>query len=146
MKIQKPDSRLFPAHPASQYLSIPNTMKAFLRILLLAVSLAFAGSVHATDVVTIYDKFKQDATSAPNPEYPMKAKNLGYQGQGIYRLVVNDKTGTADEVKVVRTAGHRELDASAIMTLFNWKFTPGKVKQRDVLVIFHLTGWTRGLH
>ena len=52
----------------------------------------------------------------------------------------------ADEVKVLRTTGHRDLDASAVMTLFQWKFRPGAVKQRDVLVVFHLTGWVRGLH
>jgi TonB family protein len=121
-------------------------MKTSLRILVLISTLTLIGSVNATDIVTIYDKFKQDAVSAPNPEYPMKAQNLGYQGQGIYRLIVNPKTGAADEVKVLKTTGHRELDASSIMTLFNWKFTPGKVKQRDVLIIYHLTGWTRGLH
>ena len=121
-------------------------MKTCLRILLLFVTIGFVGSVHATEIVTIYDKFKKDAVSAPNPEYPMKAQHLGYQGQGIYRLIVNQKTGTADEVKVLKTTGHRELDASAIMTLFNWKFTPGKVTQRDVLIIFQMTGWARGLH
>ena len=60
--------------------------------------------------------------------------------------MVNEKTGTADEVKVLKTTGHRELDASAVLAFMNWKFRPGAVKQRDVLVIFHLTGWTRGLH
>jgi TonB family protein len=60
--------------------------------------------------------------------------------------MINEKTGVADEVKVLRTTGFRELDASAVMTLFKWKFRPGAVKQRDVLVKFHLTGWSRGLH
>jgi len=32
------------------------------------------------------------------------------------------------------------------LRLFQWKFRPGAVKQRDVLVVFHLTGWVRGLH
>ncbi|HZR78900.1 MAG TPA: TonB family protein [Chthoniobacterales bacterium] len=122
-------------------------MKTPLRILLGFVLLQFALSPsRATDIVTIYDKFKKDAISAPDPEYSIKAQNLGHQGQGIYRLIVNEKTGTADEVKVLKSTGHRDLDASAVMTLFNWKFRPGAVKQRDVLIIFHLTGWTRGLH
>ena len=113
---------------------------------LLVLNVTFVTPCRATEIVTIYDKFKKDAVTAPNPEYPMKAQHLGYQGQGIYRLVVNDKTGIADEVKVLKTTGHRELDASAVMTLFNWKFRPGAVKQRDVLIIFQLTGWARGLH
>ena len=102
-------------------------------------------SSNATDIVRISAQYKKDTIAAPDPDYPIKAQHLGYQGQGIYRLAVNDKTGVADEVKVLRTTGHRELDASAVMTLFQWKFRPG-VKQRDVLVVFHLTGWVRGLH
>jgi TonB family protein len=121
-------------------------MKTSLRILLTVLFLAILTPCHATDVVTIYDKFKQGTTAAPNPDYPQKCQHLGYQGQGIYRLVVNKSNGVVDEVKVMKTTGHRELDASAIMTFFNWKFTPGTVDHRDILVIFHLTGWTRGMY
>jgi TonB family protein len=122
-------------------------MKTSLRILLALLLFEIATPLcRATDIVTVYEKFKKDTISAPNPEYPMKSKSLGYQGQGIYRLIVNDKTGMADEVKVLKTTGHRELDASAVLTFMQWKFHPGTVKQRDVLVIFHLTGWSRGLH
>lgn len=124
-------------------------MKTSLRVLL-ALSIVLVAMItpcRATDIVTIYDKFKADTVSAPDPEYPMKSKSLGYQGQGIYRLIVNKNTGVISEVKVMKTTGHRELDASAVMTFFNsWKFKPGAVDHRDVLVIFHLTGWSRGLH
>jgi TonB family protein len=123
-------------------------MKSSLRILLVLSILQFAliTPCRATDVVTIYDKFKADTVAAPNVEYPMKSKSLGYQGQGIYRLVVNKQNGIVSEVKVMKTTGHRELDASAVMTFFNWKFRPGVLDHRDILVIFHLTGWTRGLY
>jgi TonB family protein len=123
-------------------------MKPSLRILFALSILQFALTTpcHATDIVTIYDKFKADTVAAPNVEYPMKSKSLGYQGQGIYRLVVNKQTGVVSEVKVMKTTGHRELDASAVMTFFNWKFKPGALNHRDILVIFHLTGWSRDLH
>ena len=123
-------------------------MNSPLRILLtlLFLQFAFMTSSNATDIARIPAQYKKDTIAAPDPDYPIKAQHLGYQGQGIYRLAVNDKTGVADEVKVLRTTGHRELDASAVMTLFQWKFRPGAVKQRDVLVVFHLTGWVRGLH
>ncbi|HST29931.1 MAG TPA: energy transducer TonB [Chthoniobacterales bacterium] len=120
-------------------------MKTSLRLLLLFAVLTLIGSVHATDIVRIPPQYKKDTIAAPDPEYPMKAQHLGYQGQGIYRLMINDKTGVVDEVKVMKTTGHRELDASSIMTLFNWKFHPG-INHRDLLVVFQLTGWTRGLH
>jgi hypothetical protein len=38
-----------------------------------------------------------------------------------------DVTGRDDELKVRRSTGYRELDASAVMTLLKWKFQPGTV-------------------
>jgi TonB family protein len=120
-------------------------MKTPLRILLTLLVLTALTPCHATDIVRIPPQYKKDTIAAPDPEYPMKSQHLGYQGQGIYRLMINEKTGVVDEVKVMKSTGHRELDASAVMTLFNWKFRPG-VNHRDLLVVFSLTGWARGLH
>ena len=108
--------------------------------------IGFLSPCHAVEMVTIDAKYKKDSLVAPEPEYPVKSRNLGHQGQGIYRLIVNEKTGIVDEVKLMKSAGSRELDASAVMALFNWKFRPGAVKQRDVLIKFSVSGWTRGLH
>jgi TonB family protein len=121
-------------------------MKTPLKILLTLLFLAALTPCHATDIVRIDAKYKKDTIAAPDPEYPIKAQHLGYQGQGIYRLVINKKTGMVDEIKVLRTTGHRELDATAVMTLLNWKFAPGTLDHRDVLIVFELTGWARGLH
>src|SRR5439155_5961969 len=122
-------------------------MKTPLRVLLilLFIQLAVFTRCFATDIVRIPPQYKKDALAAPDPEYPMKAQHLGYQGQGIYRLIINDKTGVVDEVKVMKSTHSRELDASAVMTLFNWKFRPG-INHRDLLVVFQMTGWSRELH
>ena len=120
-------------------------MKTSLRILLMLLVFATLTPCFATDIVRIPPQYKKDTIAAPDPEYPIKAQHLGYQGQGLYRLVINEKTGVVDEVKVMKSTGHRELDANAVMTLFNWKFRPG-VNHRDLLVVFQLTGWSRGLH
>ena len=120
-------------------------MKTPLRILLTLLFLAVLTPCFATEMVRIPPQYKKDTISAPDPEYPIKCAHLGYQGQGLYRLVVNPKTGIVDEVKVMKSTHHRELDASAVMTLFNWKFRPG-IDHRDLLVVFELTGWSRGLH
>jgi TonB family protein len=79
----------------------------------------------ATDIVRIPAQYKKDTIAAPDPDYPVKCQHLGYQGQGLYRLIIDDKTGVVDEVKVMKSTGHRELDANAVMTLFKWKFRPG---------------------
>ena len=102
-------------------------MKTPLRILLTLLFLVVLTPCYATEIVRIPPQYKKDALAAPDPEYPIKSQHLGYQGQGIYRLVINKKTGMADEIKVLRTTGHRELDASAVMTLLNWKFAPGTI-------------------
>ena len=122
-------------------------MKTPLRILLilLFIQLAVFTRCFATDIVRIPPQYKKDTLAAPDPEYPIKAQHLGYQGQGIYRLIINDKTGIVNEVKVMKSTHSRELDASAVMTLFNWKFRPG-INHRDLLVVFQMTGWSRELH
>ena len=133
------------ARPIGWCFSICQCMKTPLRILLPLLFLALLTPCYATDIVRIDGKFKKDTVAAPDPEYPMKAQHLGYQGQGIYRLIINEKTGVVDEVKVMKSTHHRELDASAVMTLFNWKFRPG-INHRDLLVVFQMTGWSRELH
>jgi TonB family protein len=122
-------------------------MKTSLRILFAFSILQFAliAPCHATDIVRIPAQYKKDTITAPDPEYPIKAQHVGDQGQGIYRLIINDKTGVVDEVKVMKSTHSRELDASAVMTLFKWKFRPG-INHRDLLVVFQLTGWSRELH
>src|SRR4030095_812167 len=120
-------------------------MKTSLRILLMLLVFAALTPCFATDIVRIPPQYKKDTIAAPDPEYPIKAQHLGYQGQGLYRLIINEKTGVVDEVKVMKSTGHRELDANAGMTLLNGKFRPG-VNHRDLLVVFQLTGWSRGLH
>ena len=120
-------------------------MKTSLRILVALLFVAILTPCFATDIVRIPPEYKKDTITAPDPEYPIKAQHLGYQGQGLYRLVINPKTGIVDEVKVMKSTHHRDLDANAVMTLFNWKFRPG-IDHRDLLVVFQLTGWSRGLH
>ena len=132
------------ARPIGWCFSICQCMKTPLRILLPLLFLALLTPCFATDIVRIDPKYKKDTITAPDPEYPMKAQHLGYQGQGIYRLIINDKTGVV-EVKVMKSTHSRELDASAVMTLFNWKFRPG-INHRDLLVVFQMTGWSRELH
>jgi hypothetical protein len=74
-------------------------MKTPLRIVLTLLFLTLLTPSFATDIVRIDPKYKKDTLAAPDPEYPIKAQHLGYQGQGIYRLMINDKTGIVTEVK-----------------------------------------------
>src|SRR5260370_36827062 len=115
-------------------------MKSPLRILFTLLFLAVLTPCLATDIARIPPEYKKDTLAAPDPEYPIKAQHLGYQGQGIYRLVINGKPGIGTEGKVMKSTHSRELDARAGMTMYYCKCRPG-IKHRGILVGFRLTCW-----
>jgi TonB family protein len=123
-----------------------NTQLRILLAVIVAAQFTFVSQSRATDVVSILARYKVNTVEAPDPEYPVGAINKGRQGQGIFRLVVNEKTGIVDEVKVIRSTRTASLDASAVMGFFKWKFRPGSTKQQDVAINFHLSGTFRNLH
>ena len=122
-------------------------MKIYMKVMALALLVQFgcALSCQASGFVVIQPKYKEGSVSAPDPEYPPAAENRGHYGQGVFRLLINEKTGIVDQVQLFKSTGHGELDAGAIKTLFNWKFRPG-IKQRDVVINFESTGTRRQLH
>jgi hypothetical protein len=87
---------------------------------------ALATPCRASDIVTIDAKYKQDSVSAPDPGISDQSAAHPRARPGLYRPVLNQKTGMADEVKVLKRTGYREADASAVMTLFKWNF--GRVR------------------
>ena len=96
----------------------------------LAAGVAFPLTGHATDVY-IPDKFKGIILYAPGPvDYSNSGK------QGIYRLVIDQKTGTVTEVDVLQRSGCQQRDATAVLTFMNWRFKPGTLKQLDVPVLW----------
>ena len=123
-------------------------MNASWRKFLAAVVAFQLGSVAtcpAAEFVVIKPKYKADTIVAPDPEYPTLAKRQRHAGQGIFRLIINEKSGVVDEVQVFKGTGHGELNAEAIMTLFKCRFKPG-IKQRDDAVSFEGVGRANELH
>ena len=59
---------------------------------------------------------------------------------GVYRLKVNQQTGTVAEVGVVKRPepgpGMGDANAAMILALFKWRFKVGTLKQIDVPVEF----------
>src|SRR6267142_1537698 len=99
-------------------------MKKLSKILFVGLILTqFASPCSAARDAYIPDKYKGIILYAPEPDIPA----VGYSnnqvfGTGVYRLVVNQKTGMVDEVKVLNPIGWKRIDASAIWILFKWKF------------------------
>jgi TonB family protein len=101
------------------------TSRIFLIILLSTMS---ALSARATEVY-IPDRFKGIILYALGP---VDYSNSGTQG--VYRLTIDQKTGTVTEVGILKRSGYQPRDATAVLTFMQWKFKPGTLKQLDVPV------------
>jgi outer membrane biosynthesis protein TonB len=116
-------------------------MKRHSAILLFAlISTQIAGPCCASQQAYIPEKFKGIILDAPEPDFPaMRYSNNMMFGTGVYRLVINQKSGAVDAVRVLRYIGYPRVDAAAIWALFRWKFRPGAIKQLDLPVEYGTT-------
>jgi hypothetical protein len=109
----------------------------------------------ASGQAVIPDRFKGIILNAPLIDPPANYYNLGANSailrsrgarsqtvssslntQGVYRMMINQKTGGVDEVGVLTRSGNKQCDAAAVMAFFKWKFKPGTLKQLDAPVMF----------
>jgi TonB family protein len=73
------------------------------------------------------------------PDYPYSARATHHQGTGIYRLILDLKTGTVTRVTIIRSTGFGLLDDSVITAFRQWRWKPGKWKEIGLPVIYELT-------
>jgi outer membrane biosynthesis protein TonB len=105
-------------------------------IALVIVTVAFVPTyLDASQQAYIPEKYRGIILNAPEPDFPASTE-LRQLGQGIYRLIINPKTGLADEVKVLQSSSAKKLDAVAVMAFMQWKFKPGALKEIDIPLSF----------
>lgn len=81
----------------------------------------------------------------PDPDFPRKARKRGWQGI-VELLVLVDKKGNVSSIKVYKSSGYKLLDRSAMRSVKDWRFSPGRrgdeVVESEVVVPvkFSLTG------
>ena len=102
---------------------------------LVAAFFGFSSPCHAEEAI-IPQKLQGIILHAPEPDYPANIEMHLIRAQGVYRLVINQKTGIVDEVGILNRTGVKTFDASSVMAFFQWKFRPGTLKQLDVPVVF----------
>ena len=85
---------------------------------------------------------KQMTLLAPQPNYPLAARQNRIQGSGIFKLVLV-KDGRVDSIQVIKSTGSKLLDDAAENALRQWRFEPGLVKEISVPVRFTLGGTAR---
>ena len=106
-------------------------MRGGVQFCLLVVLAALISNSRA-DTVAIPDRLKRFILYAPAiPRSP----NSGTSG--VYRLMINSRNGTVDEIGILLSAGGKGIDDAAILTFFQWRFVPGKIKSLDVPVNFN---------
>jgi len=80
---------------------------------------------------------KERTISAPQPDYPLAARQNRIQGSGIFRLVVK-KDGRVSSIQVIKSTGSKILDHAAEKALLQWRFKPDTVQELNVPINFRL--------
>jgi len=79
---------------------------------------------------------KPDYLKNPAPVYPHLARERGWQGLVILKVLVSTD-GVPSEVRVEESSGHGVLDKAALRAVRNWKFVPARSGN------FAFTSWVR---
>lgn len=61
----------------------------------------------------------------PKPPYPALSKRLGEEGKVVVRAWI-DTNGTATQAEIKTSSGYDRLDQTALQTVLNWRYVPGK--------------------
>ncbi len=72
----------------------------------------------------------------PPLEYPRRARTRGYQGTVVLEVLV-DRQGKVNDIRILSSSGHTILDSSALNSVKNWSFEPGRKGQE------HIEMWVR---
>jgi TonB family protein len=131
-------------------LSIRRTLKvvfwcilSLTAICLEAQDLVPPNSAVRSDVNTRIGPLHNVILYAPLPVYPPIALQQRFTGHGVYAIdIVN---GNVEDVRVVKSTGHKELDEAAIVAFRQWRFRPHSIYKTVIPVDFRLTS-TQTLH
>lgn len=98
-----------------------------------------SGQVHADPEAARY------AIASPEPAWWAQGRR-GMHGKVTCQMIINQKTGEVDEVKVLRHSRFSELDAACVLAAFKWKFRPGTIKSATHTFELVLTGYYKEIH
>jgi TonB family protein len=80
--------------------------------------------------------WQHDMIKAVAPNYPDRDRILRHKGEGLFQLMLDPKTGSVTKVTVIKSTGFPTLDASAVTSLYQWRWKPGKWREVDIPVRF----------
>ncbi len=126
---------------------LPRTIFLFVQKLLLSFSLLFIGTYigqaqqalpDASQIIlnTREGPLYHMVTYAPAPVLPPAAIEQHLSGRGVY--VVDIVNGIVEDVRILRSAGHKILDDAALTTLPTWHFRPHRILKATIVIDFGL--------
>ena len=80
-----------------------------------------------------------DIVQSVGPEYSDRDRRLYNQGSGLFRMILDLKTGAVVDIKVLRSSGTSSLDRSVLVAFRQWRWKPGKWKEVDMSVTYRMS-------
>ena len=72
------------------------------------------------------------------PDYPFADQIQRREGAGLFRLILDLKTGYVTKVVLLKSTGFITLDRCAVTSLQEWRWRPGKWREIEVPIKFTL--------
>ncbi len=84
-----------------------------------------------------------DRITATAPEYPFDERRQRHEGDGLFHVVIDPKTGIPIQVIALRSTGYAGLDDAAVTSLRHWRWRPHTWREVDIPVAFTMHGTGR---
>ena len=81
-------------------------------------------------------QLRQFITSTSVPDYRENEVLRKLTGIGVFDLRIDPATGETTGVRILKSTGHSELDASALKALINWRFKAGTLVRAVFPIMF----------
>lgn len=112
-------------------------------VLALACHVATAAQPNAAVLAGVSRFTRQQMwANAPDPTYPLAARQNYIQGKGVFQLKIHPQQRTVTRVTILQSTGSKILDDEAIRVLSRWRLRRGQPMDRidhtDVPVTFTL--------
>lgn len=74
----------------------------------------------------------QDVIKTVAPDYPDRDRIFRHEGNGLFQLTLDLKTGLVTRMTVIKSTGFPTLDTAAVVALRQWRWKPGKWKEIEI--------------
>jgi TonB family protein len=110
------------------------------QIIASAVDIKGQRHLGSRDFPGLHTPWIADRTAYRHPDYPYEDRSRNHQGDGLFRISLDLKTGLVTQIRVIKSTGFATLDNSAVAAIRKWRWKPGKRKEIDMPIRFRMGG------